>query len=105
MLDVPGLCSLFPRQRSTRTLASGPGRFRQGGRVQIEGLETVSLETEGETVAFPAAAPHRQTVSVGEMGSPHVAHLTQERSKHGQDGQMPDPGPGYSPVAPYPGPS
>ena len=39
-----------------------------------------------------AAAPHGQTVSVGETGSLHVARLTQERSKHGQDGQMPDPG-------------
>ncbi|KAI4561559.1 hypothetical protein MJG53_016613 [Ovis ammon polii x Ovis aries] len=33
----------------------------------------------------------RQTVNVGEMGSLHIAHLTEERSKHGQDGQMPDP--------------
>ena len=26
------------------------------------------------------------------MGPLHVVHLTQERSKRGQDGQMPDPG-------------
>ena len=50
------------------------------------------LETEGEIGQLPAAAPHRQTVNVGEMGSLHIAHLTEERSKHGQDGQMPDPG-------------
>ena len=53
---------------------------------------TGDLETEGETGPLPAAAPHGQTVSVGEMGSLHVARLTQERSKRGQDGQMPDPG-------------
>ena len=31
-------------------------------------------------------------MNVGEMASLHVARLTQERSKCGQDGQMPDPG-------------
>ena len=31
-------------------------------------------------------------MNVGEMGSLHIARLTEERSKRGQDGQMPDPG-------------
>ena len=31
-------------------------------------------------------------MNAGETGFLHVARLTQERSKHGQDGQMPDPG-------------
>ena len=31
-------------------------------------------------------------MNAGETGSLHVAPLTQERSKRGQDGQMPDPG-------------
>ena len=50
------------------------------------------LETEGEIGQLSAATPHRQTVNVGEMGSLHIARLTEERSKRGQDGQMPDPG-------------
>ena len=31
-------------------------------------------------------------MNAGETGSLHIAHLTQKRSKRGQDGQMPDPG-------------
>ena len=31
-------------------------------------------------------------MNAGETGSLHIARLTQERSKGGQDGQMPDPG-------------
>ena len=52
----------------------------------------MSLETEGETGPLPAAAPHGQTVNAGETGSLHAARLIRERSKHGQDGWMPDPG-------------
>ena len=31
-------------------------------------------------------------MNAGETGFLHIARLTQERSKRGQDGQMPDPG-------------
>ena len=50
------------------------------------------METEGEIGQLPAAAPHGRTVNAGETGSLHIAHLTQKRSKRGQDGEIPDPG-------------
>ena len=89
---MPVLCPLFQ--------ASGPhspehlvqAAFKKGGSIQREILEMVQLKKlRSKLDNFLLLLLVGRYVSAGEMESLHVAHLTQERSKFGQGGQMPNP--------------
>ena len=106
---MPVLCSLFPRQRSTLTWASGPGRFRQGGRVQIDRLEMVPLRNWVGNRTTSCCCSSRADRECGRDGV--SAHCS---SDPGEEQRWPGwtdarsrslAPPGYSPAAPYSGPS
>ena len=105
---MPGLCSLFPRQRSTRTWTSGPGRFRQGGRVQIERLETVPLRNWGGNWTISCCS---SSLAERECRRDGVSECCSSDSGEEQtwpgwtDARSRSLAPlGYSPAAPYSGP-